>query len=574
MDLGHPGENIVHTWNIWRRRTRRGRITNICTAVAVAVVAAVPGLGHAASHPTQQPTTPPACSAGTLVSTRSGPVCGVSGAGQTSYLDIPYAAPPLGKLRWTPPQPVQPWTATYQATERGPGCLSPNFPPGSVQSGTSENCLFLEVQEPAGVRPGQRLPVMFEIHGGGFLGEARDDDGTNFVGNGPAIYVYAAYRLGIMGFLADQSLGRHSGDFGLQDQQAALRWVKDNIAAFGGDPGNVTIFGESAGGASVCDQIASPTASGLFQRGISISGYYNFNVNTIWWPADCKSKLPSEAQAQQLGARFAAKVGCGNAADVAACLRAVPADTLVEDGGQFLDPASGGAIGPIVNGTTLTMSASQAFELGRVNHAKVIIGVGRDEFNGGIYANFPGHTIVADTTAQYEQLVQQQFGKLAPTVLRLYPVQRYPSPSPFIAYRTVMADAFSVCPSLQSYAELAKDVPVYAYEDDDADSPGQTLPLGANHSAINRLAHDAPATLDPNQLALQEQVLSEWTGFARTGVPNALGAPSWTPFAAPGNPVMSLQAAGDSALVPASSIETQHDCRFWDTVNQTAPWAS
>jgi para-nitrobenzyl esterase len=508
------------------------------------------------------------------VSTHSGLVCGVTAGRQTSYLDIPYAAPPLGKLRWTPPQPVQPWTATYQATRRGPGCLAPSYPPGGVQPGTSENCLFLEVQEPAGVRPGQRLPVMFEIHGGGFLGEFRDDDGANFVGGGPAIYVYAGYRLGVMGFLADQALGPHSGDFGLQDQQAALRWVKDNIAGFGGDPDSVTIFGESAGGASVCDQIASPTANGLFQRGISISGYYNFDVNTIWWPADCKSALPDEAQGQRLGAQFAAKVGCANVPDVAACLRALPADTLVEKGGQGLDPSGGGAIGPIVNGTTLPMSASQAFVLGRVNRVKVIIGVGRDEFNGGVYTNTPGHTVVADTAAQYLQLVRQQFGPLASTVLRLYPVQHYPSPSPFIAYRTVMADAFSVCPSLESYARLAKTLPVYAYEDDDADSPGQTLPLGANHSAVNRLAHDVPGTLDPNQLALQEQVLSEWTGFARTGEPAAPGTPPWALFSAPGNPVMSLQAAGDSTLVPASSIATQHNCQFWDSVNRTAPWAS
>lgn len=557
-----------------RGHSHRWYLTVGFTVLAVAAVTALPGLGFPAWHRAQPSTSPPACSAGTQVPTKSGPVCGISTKGLTSYLDIPYAAPPVGNLRWMPPQPVQSWTSTYQATQRGPGCLEPGFPSGSVAPGTSENCLFLEVQEPAGTQPGQRLPVMFEIHGGGFLGEARDDDGTNFAAAGPAIYVYAGYRLGIMGFLAEAALGAHSGDFGLQDQQAALRWVKDNIGAFGGDPDNVTIFGESAGGASVCDQIASPAANGLFQRGISISGYYNFDVNTIWWPADCKSALPSEATAQQLGARFAAKVGCGNAADVAACLRAVPADTLVTDGGQFLDPGAGGVIGPIVNGTTLPMSASQAFQLGRINHVKVMIGVGRDEFNGGIYTNSPGHTVVADTTAEYEQLVRQQFGSLAPTVLRLYPVQRYPAPSSFIAYRTVMADAFSVCPSLQSYAQLAKATPVYAYEDDDADSPGETQPLGANHSAINRLVHDVPATLDANQLALQNQVLAQWTGFARTGEPTPAGTPSWSPYASPGNPVMSLQAAGDSVLVPASQIQAQHDCGFWDTVNQTAPWAS
>ena len=124
---------------------------------------------------------------------------------------------------------------------------------------------------------------------------------------------------------------------------------------------------------------------------------YNFNVNTIWWPADCKSKLQTEAQAQQVGAEFAAKVGCGNSADVAACLRAVPVDTLVEQAGQFENPTAGGTIGPIVNGTTLPMSPAQAFKLGRVNKVKLMIGVGRDEFNGGIYTNTAGLPLLSRT---------------------------------------------------------------------------------------------------------------------------------------------------------------------------------
>jgi para-nitrobenzyl esterase len=544
----------------------------VATALAVVLVAPTQRAGAAAA--------PPTCTAGTLVQTNDGPVCGTTANGQTSYLDIPYAAPPLGDLRWMPPQPPKPWTTTYQATQRGPECLSPGFPAGSVQAGTSEDCLYLEVQEPAGVKPGENLPVMFEIHGGGFLGTALTDDGSNLVSSGPVVYVFANYRLGILGFLADKALGPHSGDYGLQDQQFAMRWVQDNIARFGGDPNNVTIFGESAGGASVCDQVASPTAKGLFQRGISISGFYNFNVNTIWWPADCKSKLLTEAQAQQLGAEFAAKVGCGNAADVAACLRAVPADTLAEQAGQFLDPFAGGVIGPIVNGTTLPMSAAKAFKTGHVNNVKLMIGVGRDEFNGGIYTNFPGHTIVADTAAQYQQLVTQQFGSLAPTVMRLYPLQRFPSPSPFIAYRAVMADAFSVCPALVSDGQLAKSIPVYAYEDDDSDSPNdppsaaEPQPLGAYHSAINHLVHDPASSLDSNQASLQSQVLAQWTGFARTDNPNVTGAPAWIQYGR-GNraQVMSLVPAGDSTLAPTSVIAAEHNCGFWDAVNRTAPWA-
>ncbi len=517
----------------------------------------------------------PACSAGTLVRTQSGPVCGVTAKGQTSYLDIRYAAPPVGALRWMPPQPVQPWTTTYQATRRGLGCASPSFPSGGLAKGTGEDCLFLEVQEPAHLKPGSRLPVMVELHGGGFLGEYRDDQGANFIHAGPAIYVYVGYRLGILGFLAEQALGVNSGDYGLMDQQAALRWVKANIGAFGGNAENVTIFGESAGGASVCDQVASPTAKGLFERGISISGFYNFNVNTIWWQADCKSTLQTEAQAQQAGAAFAQSVGCGSASDVAACLRAVPTATLVEKAGTYESPTSGGSIGPIVNGTTLTMSAAQAFATGNVNRVPLIIGVGQDEFNGGVYTNGP-RTVVANTLGQYRMLVRQQFGPDATKVMALYPPARYPAPSPFIAYRAIMADAFSVCPALTSFGELAKHIPVYAYQDDDTDSPseGGTQPLGANHSAINRLVHDPPSSLDPNQLALQTQVLDEWADFARTGDPNGPGTPLWKPYAAAGHPVMTLVPAGDSALSSTNAIEAEHHCGFWDALDRSAPWAT
>jgi para-nitrobenzyl esterase len=221
------------------------------------------------------------------------------------------------------------------------------------------------------------------------------------------------------------------------------------------------------------------------------------------------------------------------------------------------------------------MSAAQAFKLGRVNNVKLMIGVGRDEFNGGIYTNTAGHTVVANTAAQYVQLMRQQFGSLATEVLRLYPVQRFPSPAPFIAYRTVMADAFSVCPALVSDAQLAGRIPVYAYEDDDSDSPTteQAPSLGAYHSAINRLIHDTPGSLGPNQATLQDQVLAEWTGFARTGDPTVPYSPLWEEYTAADRPVMSYQAGGDSALIPTADIEAQHDCGFWDRVDRTAPWA-
>jgi len=523
-------------------------------ASAAPAAVAAPAAAGAAQAPTP-------CTAGTTVQTKDGPVCGLTANSITSYLDIPYAAPPVGKLRWEPPQPHSPWTTTFQATKAAAEC------PGVFGTGTSENCLNLKIEVPAGAKPGDNLPVMYEIHGGGFLGTALTNDGDNLVRSGKVVYVYVNYRLGILGFLADKALGPHSGDYGLQDQQAGLRWVQQNIARFGGNPGNVTIFGESAGGASTCDQVASPTAKGLFQKAISVSGFYNYQDNIVWSKADCKSTYFTEAQAQKAGAQFAKKVGCGTVTNVAACLRSVPAATLVKDGGQVYDPTAGGTIGPIVNGTTLTMSPAKAFATGHVNHVKLISDVGRDEFNGGVYANSPPYVVVADTPAQYQQLVQEQFGREAPAVERLYPLSQYQSP--YTAYRTIMADSASVCPMLQTNQELSKYIPVYVDINTDADNPAGenlTLPLGAQHSGTNGLVHFPPSKLDPNQAALQNQLLAEWTYFAHTGNPSAPHTPAWALYSGGQHPVMLLQPADTSQTTPAAFIAAQHNCAFWNQV--------
>ena len=532
----------------------------LVAGLTVAAVGGTSATAHAAS---------PSCTAGTTVQTKDGPVCGLTAGTITSYLDIPYAAPPVGDLRWKSPQPHAPWTTVLQATTAAPECPSPGFPPGSPPAaGTSENCLYLKVEVPAGAKPGDHLPVMYEVHGGGFLGTALTNDGDNLVNSGKVVYVFANYRLGILGFLADKALGPHSGDYGLQDQQAGLRWVQHNIASFGGNPGDVTVFGESAGGASTCIQVASPTAKGLFQHAISVSGFYNYQDNIVWSKADCKSTYFTEAQAQQVGARFAAKVGCGNVANVAACLRGVPAATLVEDGGQYTEPTAGGTIGPFVNGTTLTMSPAKAFATGHVNHVELISDVGRDEFNGGVYANTPGlPVVVADTAAQYRQLVSEQFGRLAPTVERLYPLAQYQSP--YTAYRTIMADSASVCPMLQTSQQLSQYIPVYVDIDTDADNPAGenlTLPLGAQHSGTNGLVHFPPSELDANQAALQDQLLAEWTYFARTGNPSAPHTPAWSPYSVRQHPVMLLQPADTSIVTPEAFIAAQHNCGFWNEV--------
>ena len=519
-------------------------------------------------------TAAPACMANTLVDTENGPVCGIVNDGVTSYLGVPFAAPPVGTLRWQPPAPVAAWTTAFQATQVGPDCPQPPFPPGSIPNAmTNEDCLTLNMYVPANAGPG--LPVMVEIHGGGFVFGA-PPNGAHLAAAGRVIVVGIHYRLGILGFLVNNALGEHSGDYGLLDQQAALRWVQRNIARFGGDPRNVTLFGQSAGGASVCDAVVSPAAAGLFQKGISESAFFNYNLNTIWARADCKSELLTEAKALQFGAAFANKVGCGAAADIASCLRALPAQILVDNGGQVGTPEAGGTIRPTINSVILPVSPAMAFKTGRLpNKIPLMVGVARDEFNGGLYTS-----LVANTPVQYREMVRQQFGDRASMVMSLYPLARFPNSSPFIAHRTVMADAFSVCPALVADQQLARHIPVYAFENDNAATPQRAatlplgFPLGAFHNGENPfLFPPATLTLDPNQAVFGNQIIAQWAGFARTGNPTVDGAPNW-PLYNKGRLVMSLVPAGNSALTPTATLNLQHNCDFWNSVNRTAPWAT
>lgn len=510
----------------------------------------------------------PACAEGTEVRTDRGPVCGTAGGGVRSWLGVPYAAPPLGALRWAPPRPHDPWTERLQATERGTPCPQP---PGLGPGSTNEDCLRLSVVAPetaaktAGKPGGKGLPVMVELHGGGFrLGAP--SDGTHLVKNGGVVHVGVQYRLGIFGFLAHSGFGAHPGNYALRDQQAALRWVQRNIAAFGGDPGNVTIYGASAGGSSVCANSVSPTAKGLFRKGIAQSGEYNSlrGVDTQWQPQDCKADLPEAAEAEAAGARFAAAVGCGDAPDAAACLRAVPAQRLLEQAGNGIG-ADRGTQAPIVDGEVLTLAPGEAFAKGKVNKVTLMHGVDRDEVQ----------LRPANTVAEYQALVREQYGPLAAEVFARYPLARFPDPSPFIAYRTIVADSNSVCPALLNDQRLAaRGVPLFAYQTDNADAPPMffldpTKPNGSYHVSESPFLSPFPGgpELTPNQKSFGAQLTAQWTGFARTGDPTVDGTPYWPRFTRSAPDVMSLVPAGDSQLT--REISRQHHCGFW---NEHAPF--
>ncbi|GAA4231791.1 carboxylesterase/lipase family protein [Actinomadura meridiana] len=537
-----------------------------CLAVAAAGLTAANTASTAVAAPSGAAPSgaAPPCADGTLVQTDRGPVCGLDGDGIRNWLGVPYAAAPVGNLRWEAPAEHAAWTAPLQATEQGSACPQPSdFRPGS----TDEDCLKLDVRVPENAGNGP-LPVMVQLHGGGFRFGV-PDDGTRLAKAGKVIQVEVRYRLGIMGFLSHRSLGVNAGDYGIEDQQAALRWVKRNIAKFGGDPGNVTIFGPSAGGSSVCANMASPTARGLFQKGIIESGEYNSprGVHAAWQAQDCATKLPTQEQAQQAGARFAAAVGCGDAADAAACLRAVPVKTLLETAGDGLGPNSG-TMAPIVDGKTLTMSPGKAFATGNFNKVPVIHGVARDETQ----------IRPADTPAQYDALLQSQYGDLAPKVLKRYPLSEYPEPAAYIASRTVIADSASVCPALLNDRRLSEHVPVYAYRFDDTNPPplpfiDATKPVGAFHvgewSYLYAGTFPGQPDLDPNQKPLQAQLTDQWSAFARTGDPNVNGTPRWTRFTTKKQAQLSVLPAGTSRMT--REVSGPFHCAFW---NRLQPFGS
>lgn len=520
-------------------------------ALAVGAAMALAGLAVPSVHAVT--TDPEACAPGTTVQTATGPVCGLVADGDQEYLGIPYAAAPTGALRWQPPQPHAPWESTLQATQPGQDCIG--FRTGS------EDCLWLNVYIPDG--GGTDLPVMVWIHGGGFQ---HDDDsgngaGTN-VGSGQdlanrehVIVVRVSYRLGAFGFLASSALGHSSGDYGLEDQHAALMWVHRSIAAFGGDRNNVTIFGQSAGGTSTCLQLLAPGSRGLFQGAIVQSGQYQ----SFFSEGSCAQTLPSVAQAEATAHTLADRVGCGSAADLAACLRAVPATTL-------MTASSGLQFPPVINPDVVPLQPQQALATGSFDRVPVMEGVARNE-------GYTGGTV---TEAQYVQTIQRDYGPDAPRVQAEYSLSD--SPSPALAAGTAVSDQIG-CQSLITSAKLSRFVPTYTYEWDDVTE----LHTGATPGARDILAgayhaSDVPALFPgwnssgqgtanllagADQAAMIAEAMDYWGAFARQRAPEPAHLPAWPAYRPAGGSVMSLQAAYDSRAEDAATIRADHNCGFW-----------
>jgi len=541
-------------------RSRRASLAAVC---GVALVSLTLTAADAAAAETGGATAAASGSgAAPIVTTTDGAVRGTAGPEGDAFLGLPYAAPPTGNLRWRPPQPPARWRGVRDATSFAPSCpqnpsANPFLPPGLM----SEDCLYLNVYTPAprSSDEGGR-PVLVWIHGGGLT----QDGGRNYA---PAtlaadgvVVVTINYRLGALGFLAHPALasrpGGPAGNYGLLDQQAALRWVQANIRRFGGNPHNVTIAGESAGGLSVLAQMVSPGARGLFQKAIIQSGAFALNQQPL-------------AAAETAGEAFAAKAGCPD--QTAACLRKLPVADLVSS------PFAG--IPGVVDGQVLTEPIGTALAAGRFARVPVLDGTNHDEerifvsfgraISGGTNVAIPGDGTV--TAGNYQSDIAAVLGvpaARAAAIAAEYPLAAYPAPA--VAFSALAGDANFACPALQLDSLTAKRVPTFAYEfNDDAAPLRFTPPLAgppvATHGSELQYLFElpnapVPGTLNAGQQALAESMQAAWANFAASGNPATTAVP-WPAFG------RADRASVLSLVPPQPQLETdfaaRHHCSFW-----------
>jgi para-nitrobenzyl esterase len=477
------------------------------------------------------------------VQIENGKLLGVLTADQkvVAYKGIPYAAPPVGDLRWRPPQPMGRWKHILFARDFGYHCVQSGSYPDMVfhDPGPSEDCLTLNVWTPVAstAKPAPKhpapLPVMVWIYGGGFTtgGTSENRQDGQFLAHRGVVVVSMNYRLGVFGFMAlpeltAESANNASGNYGLMDQTAAIAWVRRNIAAFGGDAANITIFGESAGSQSVSAQIASPIAKGLFSKAIGESGaiFSSFSMT-----------LPSRQQAEQADAAWAERAFGSSRLFY---LRTLTADELLEKAmARSTQPPR---FQPDIDGLFLPDSVANIYAAGQQAHIPVLGGWNANE------SRATGKPTAASFTAQ----AQQEFGADAPAFLAVYPAasdaEALQSANDYAGDRFI---AFSTWAWLEAQARTGG-APVYRYFFA-LPSPGDrnhTVAQGAFHSdeieyIFGTLDSRPEMALRPEDRALSDEMGQYWTNFARTGDPNGPGLPRWLPYNPSGNwQVMRLDA--------------------------------
>ncbi|WP_037158437.1 carboxylesterase/lipase family protein [Rhodococcoides fascians] len=483
------------------------------------------------------------------VDTTTGLLRGSEVGGTRQFLGVRYAQPPVGDLRWALPEAAPDTEDTVDATSFGARCPQGTGP--DVQ--TDEDCLFLNVTVPSDAGDG-RLPVVVWWHGGGFTsGAGSDYDATRFAEQGNVIVVTVNYRLGMLGYLGLPGL-EGSGNFGLADQLLALKWANDNAEAFGGDPDNVTVMGESAGGMSACAALGSPAAEGLVDKAIIQSGscLIDWPAGTLYPGLPELTPYAPLAESEATGSAIADALGCTD--DRLRCLRELPVEKVVEQSSSF---GNGPAYGTDLQPT----NPADAVRDGRTMPIPVIMGGNADE-----HRSFVGGALLADPTSvtdeTYRSLIQQAFGTRAGEVEQRYPRTEFDSAA--LAWSTLVTDAAWSCPMLNTSALLSTNADVWSYEFADETAPDVSgvsatgLAQGAAH------ATDLPYTFDlngsdlltgPGQKDLSEKMIEAWSEFARSGDPGE----GWPKTTDASGPVLEF---GNPDTVVGNYYDA-HQCGFW-----------
>lgn len=503
---------------------------------------------------------------GLTVTLDTGVVIGVQAGEARAWLGVPYAAPPTGANRFRPPQPSEPWSEPRDAAGVGSQCPQTFSLSGA---GGDEDCLFVNVWAPSS---GSKKAVMVWLHGGAFVfgsGGESYYNGKHLAETYDVIVVTVNYRLGALGFLAHPAFAGEdpaypsSGNWGLDDQRAALQWVQRNIAKFGGDPANVTLFGESAGGFSTCAHYLSPRSAGLFARAISESGL-------------CSSMFPepTKAEAEAAGVTVAEGLGCpGTGAAAAACLRSKTWEQLLAvtgtppvaqqpPGGPFYIGGNVLSTLPNIDGFVIEQPLREWFAAGAFEPRPVLVGGNLDEgtlFHSSFFANE-----LPDEPA-YRSALTRRFGaNNVDAIVATYPIASYPSANRAIG--EVTGDSFFACGARRTARATASKAPTYFYSFEQPVEAAFLQGLGIFHSSeLPFVFGTDPAfplgRVGTSGASTAEAIQGYWTRFAKTGDPNGEGAVTWAPYAR----------ATDTHLVLAANVhEVAHYkdavCDFWDAI--------
>jgi len=448
------------------------------------------------------------------VTVEQGRLAGIADEGVAAFKGVPFAAPPVGPLRWRPPQPPSPWQGVRQADAYGPACPQPERGDGGGVgrfSEQSEDCLTLNVWTPADFAARTRLPVMVWIHGGAHRlgsGSARLYDGGELARQG-VVVVSINYRLGLLGYFSHPALTAAAGpdeplgNYGIMDELAALRWVQANIARFGGDPQNVTVFGESAGGADIIFLLANPNARGLFAKAIVESG------GGLQRP----QRLPAQ---EANGVRYAAAIGLPATATLED-LRGLPAERWVEAQGGL---QGGLGFGPFIDGRLIAEAPFEVFRDGREIDVPLMIGANSDE--GSVLA----------TLGVPDGALEAAFGGRVAQLRALYPA----SLNETAFRRQAMGDAVFVAPARWIAQQAADGAPAYLYHFSYVATRRRGTAPGAGHGTeipyVFRTWAGTPLEnfLSPDDRALSQMMSACWVAFARNGTPACEGAPAWPSY--------------------------------------------